>query len=165
RFGPKPLSILGMIVLLVTTLALSRISETTSPIIIAALASSRGIGVGLSVIPINTMAYNTVVQADMPRATALVNVLFRVFGSIATAILTAVLVASLGWHGAPAGASITDGTAPVHFMVKAFSDGFLVMAGFSVIGLVLSFFVRDRVLDEPFEERTATAQSREPIEA
>ena len=95
------------------------------------------------------MAYNTVAQSDMPRATAMVNVLFRIFGSISTAILTAVIVASLGWHGAPAGSSFTDGTAPVHFMVKAFSDGFLLMAFFAVIGLALSFFVRDRILDEP----------------
>jgi len=150
RLGPKPLSLMGMAVLLLTTIFLSRISEHTSPILIAALASSRGVGVGLCVIPINTMAYNTVAQADMPRATAMVNVLFRIFGSVATAILTAVIVASLSWHGAPAGSSFTDGTAPVHFMVRAFSDGFLVMAAFAVIGLVLSFFVRDRVLDEPF---------------
>lgn len=149
RVGPKPLAIAGMAVLLVTTLLLSRISETTSPWLIAAFASSRGVGVGLCVIPVNTMAYNTVAQSDMPRATAMVNVLFRIFGSISTAILTAVIVASLGWHGAPAGSSFTDGTAPVHFMVKAFSDGFLLMAFFAVIGLALSFFVRDRILDEP----------------
>ncbi len=149
RLGPKPLSITGMAILLLTTVLLSRISEDTSPLWIAALASSRGIGIGLCVIPIQTMAYNTVAQADMPRATAMVNVMFRVFGSIATAVLTTVIIASLGWHGAPAGSSFTDGSAPVHFMVKAFSDGFLVMTAFAVVGLVLAFFVHDRMLDEP----------------
>jgi hypothetical protein len=96
----------------------------------------------------------------------MVNVLFRIFGSIATAVLTAVLVASLSWHGAPAGAAIADGSAPVHFLVKAFSDGFLVMAGFALIGLILSFFVRDRVLDEPmtFSDASAPQKHTEAIE-
>ncbi len=161
RLGPKPLSIAGMIVLLATTLLLSRISETTSPAVIAALASARGVGIGLCVIPVNTMAYNTVAQADMPRATAMVNVLFRIFGSVATAILTAVIVASLGWHGAPAGSSFTNGTAPVHFMVRAFSDGFLLMAVFAAIGLALSFFVRDRILDEPRTVSESAGENRE----
>lgn len=165
RLGPRPLSIIGMVVLLVTTIFLSRISENTSPVLIAAFASSRGVGVGLCVIPINTMAYNTVAQADMPRATALVNVLFRIFGSVATAILTAVVIASLGWHGAPAGSSFTDGSAPVHFMVKAFSDGFLVMAAFAVVGLVLSFFVHDRLLDQHPTLMEVSAEQPEPVEA
>jgi EmrB/QacA subfamily drug resistance transporter len=165
RLGPKPLAVAGMAVLVVTTIFLSRISEDTSPFLIAAFASSRGVGVGLCVIPVNTMAYNTVAHADMPRATAMVNVLFRIFGSVATAILTAVLVASLGWHGAPAGSSITGGTAPVRFMVKAFSDGFLVMAAFAVVGLVLSFFVRDRILDNPEPRLEIATQHMEPGEA
>jgi membrane protease YdiL (CAAX protease family) len=111
------------------------------------------------------MAYNTVAPADMPRATAMVNMLFRIFGSVATAILTTLLVLSLHWHGAPAGSSITDGTAPVKFMIEAFSDAFLLMAAVAVLGLVLSWFLRDRVLEEHAGRPVAAAQTPVEIEA
>ena len=53
---------------------------------------------------------------------------------------------SLAWHGAPAGSSITEGTAPIPFMVEAFRDAFLVMTALSIVGFFLSFKLRDPVL-------------------
>lgn len=146
RVGPKPLVALGLIVLAVTTGLLSRITASTSVMYITMLASGRGLALGLCAMNVQTVAYNTVEQSQLPRATALTNVAFRVFGAMATAILTTTLALSLAWHGAPAGSAITDGTAPVGFMVSAFRDAFLVMTGLSIVGFFLSLKLRDPVL-------------------
>ncbi len=146
RLGPRPLALSGFVILLVSSLMLSRISEQTNVFLIAILASARG-AVGLCAMPVMTCAYNTVDPDQMPRATALVNGLFRVFGAITTALMTTALVVSLSWHGAPEGSSITDGTASINFMVEAFNDAFLLMALISLLGIILSLFIRDRVLE------------------
>jgi EmrB/QacA subfamily drug resistance transporter len=148
RFGPRRLACIGLAVLFVATLFLSRIDAGTSPWLIAGLASLRGFAQGFCIMPVQTTAFNTVPQEHMPRATALTNVLFRVYGSATAAILTGILVASLAFHGAPAGASITGGTAPIGFMVDAFSDAFLVMTAITAVGFVGALFLHDRLLDQ-----------------
>ena len=107
RFGPKPFAIVGMWVLASTALALSRIGADTNEVEIAAIASLRGLGMGLAMMPVSTMAFNTVPQELMGRATALQNVLQRIFGSASTAFLTTILYVSLSQHGGPAGATVT----------------------------------------------------------
>ncbi len=146
RVGPRPLAVAGLTVMLVVTAALSRITASTGLVTIAALASMRGVAMGLCMMPVQTAAYNTVAQDQMPRATALTNVLFRVFGSASTAVLTSVLVLSLSLHGAPAGASITSGSTAVGFLVKSFDDAFLLMSAVSVVGIFLALFLHDPVL-------------------
>ena len=148
RLGPRILTGSGLAGLLVVTLLLQGLSEDTSVIEILLLFSGRGLAMGFCMMPVQTAAYNSIPQELMTRATALVNMLFRIFGSISTALLTTILAVSLTDHGAPAGASITRGTAPIHFMVGAFHDAFLVMSVVTVVGIVLSLFLKDRVLEE-----------------
>ncbi|MEZ4553613.1 MAG: MDR family MFS transporter [Dehalococcoidia bacterium] len=161
RVGPKPLVSIGLVVLAGTTALLSQITEHTSVPYITLLASGRGLALGLCAMNVQTVAYNTVEQSQLPRATALTNVAFRVFGSIATALLTTTLVISLAWHGAPEGASITGGTAPIPFMVEAFRDAFLAMTALSVIGFALSFRLHDPALERE-RARPRNAPAREP---
>lgn len=162
RVGPKPLVSIGLVVLAATTGLLSLIDEHTSVAWITLLASGRGLALGLCAMNVQTVAYNTVEQSQLPRATALTNVAFRVFGSIATALLTTTLVVSLAWHGAPEGSSITAGTAPVPFMVEAFRDAFLAMTALSIVGFALSFRLHDPVLDrERARPRTGGPRERE----
>ncbi|HEX5501745.1 MAG TPA: MDR family MFS transporter [Thermomicrobiales bacterium] len=147
RVGPRRLAIPGMVVLLVTTGLFSRTTAATSIPILVTLASLRGLAMGLCMMPIQTAAYNTVPQHELTRATALTNVLFRIFGAASTAILTTVLVASLSWHGAAPGVSITSGTAPLPLLAQAFDDAFLAMAVLTVVGLALCWFLKDPVLE------------------
>jgi EmrB/QacA subfamily drug resistance transporter len=147
RVGPRRLAVSGLAVLLVTTALLSRVTVESSIIWIAALASMRGIAMGLCMMPVQTAAYNTVPQELMARATALTNVLFRIFGSASTAMLTAILVISLGLHGAPTGATVTNGQAPAGILMDAFDDAFIAMSIVTVIGIGLALFLRDRVIE------------------
>jgi hypothetical protein len=146
--GPRPLSISGLLVLGGVTLLWSRVNETTGTIPLMLLVAGRGVGLGLFAQTIQLVAYNTVPQGQLPRATALVNVGQRIDGALSTAILTTVLVAGLQIAGAPAGSSIGDGTATVGDMVIAFHYAFLFMTALSFGGAALAWFIHDRVLED-----------------
>jgi EmrB/QacA subfamily drug resistance transporter len=155
HLGPRPLAMTGLTFLLISTASLSRIGPETPLLVITALSSMRGVALGLCMMPVQTAAYNTVPQADMSRATSLVNVMIRLFGSTTTAILTTFLLFSLGQHGAD-GASITGGSAPLGALTAAFDDTFILMSLMSVLGLGLAFFLRDPMLEK------ARAEGRVP---
>jgi EmrB/QacA subfamily drug resistance transporter len=148
RVGPRPLAITGLVTMLLGTLALSRINASSSLLLISGLASIRGIALGLCFIPVQTAAYNTVVQKEMAHATALTQVFFRIYGSASTAILTTLLIVALALHGAPKGASITGGTVPLGELVKSFSDAFIFMSVLALVGVFLSLFLHDRVIEK-----------------
>ncbi|HEY5477235.1 MAG TPA: MDR family MFS transporter [Tepidiformaceae bacterium] len=166
RFGPRPLVIVGLGVLALTTFLWSRIDENTGILPIMLVVAGRGLGLGFFGQTVQLVAYNTIAPGEIPRATSLVNVGQRINGALATAVLTTVLVASLQWVGAPAGTSISDGTAPIPLMVEAFHYAFLVMTGLCVVGMVLALFLRDRVLEEYRREMVKVpadaGQSEEP---
>ena len=164
RFGPKPFAIIGFSILGLTALALSRIDATTSPVVIAAIGSLRGLGMGLGMMPVMTMAFNTVPQRLMSRATALQNVSQRVFGSISTALLTTILIAALALHGAPAGATITSGDTPVGYLVRAFSDTFIAMTIVAIAGTFVALWLRDTVLERHLAAQGGAALATVDIE-
>jgi len=146
RFGPRPFALAGILIYIVTGVALSRLTATTGAVVISAIASLRGLGIGLCAMPVMTMAFNTVPRDLMPRATALQNVLQRVFASASTAILTSIVLASLSLRGAPAGTTVTTASAPVGFLVQAFSDAFVAMAVVGALGIFFALRLRDEIL-------------------
>jgi EmrB/QacA subfamily drug resistance transporter len=155
RFGPRPFAIIGMSVLAVTAFSLSNISSDTNQFEIAALSSLRGLGMGLAMMPVSTMSFNTVPQELMGRATALQNVLQRIFGSASTAILTTILVLSLHSQGAPSGSTVTTPGLNLDFIVGSFSDAFVAMSIVACVGIVASFFLHDAVLEKHWAEQRA----------
>jgi DHA2 family multidrug resistance protein len=147
RLGPRPLALIGLTFLLISTASLSRIGPGTSLFLIAGVSSLRGVALGLSMMPVQTAAYNTVAQSEMSRATSLVNVMIRLFGSTTTGVLTTFLLFSLGQHGAE-GAAITGGSAPLGALTAAFDDTFILMSCVTVVGMFLALFLRDPMLDQ-----------------
>ena len=155
RLGPRPLAISGLAVLALTTLLWSRVTPSTGVLPIALLAGGRGLALGLFAQTVQMVAYNTVPEGQMSRATALMNVGQRINGALSAAILTTVLAISLSLHGAPAGSSVTDGSAPVRFVESAFHEAFLVMTVLAAVGALLAWFLHDRAL---LEWRAATPE-------
>jgi hypothetical protein len=148
RFGPKPIVMTGLSVLLLTTLFCTRLTGSTPVPPIIALVILRGLALGLCGQTIQVVAFNTVPEGQMPRATALLNMFMRVNSSFVTAILTSVLVMSLAFHGAPAGSSIANRTAPLPFMLTAFREAFWLQTVITACGVGMAFFLKDRVLNE-----------------
>src|SRR5439155_11342927 len=63
RFGPRPFVVIGVPVLIGTAVVLSTMTETTSVVFIAGVASLSGLGMGFTMMPVMTMTFNTVVTA------------------------------------------------------------------------------------------------------
>lgn len=164
RTGPRPLAVTGLSVLLGTTFWLSRLGPTASLGLITVLGSLRGLAMGLCMMPVQTAAYNTVPRELMTRATALSNVLFRIFGATTTAVLTTILLLGLSLQGAPAGSNVTSGSTPIPLLSNAFGGAFLAMAVMAGVGIVLSLFLRDRVLEEMRDKPAAAAREALALE-
>ena len=153
RLGPKFFTFAGSIVLLGVTLAFSMFTPSTSTLGLAILVTARGAAMGLSMLSIQTAMFNSIPRDSITRATVLTQMGFRIFGSMSVALLTTSLAISLRFHGAPEGASIVERTAPTAFVFAAFQDTFLLLTILAVVGTGLSFFLRDKVLDEQRAER------------
>jgi DHA2 family multidrug resistance protein len=143
RTGPRPLIISGLLCLALTTAAWSQVHADTSALLIMIVVAGRGLGLGLFSQIVQVVAYNTVPDGQLSRATSLVNVGQRMNSAFSTAILTTVLVVALAHTGAPAGSSIVDGTAPISNMLESFQVAFLIMTAMSLVGVVIAWFIRD----------------------
>ncbi|HEX2281621.1 MAG TPA: MFS transporter, partial [Thermomicrobiales bacterium] len=146
RIGPRPVIMGGLSVLAVSTLLWSMTTPGTSNLVVLILVSLRGLGVGMFGQFIQIVAYNTVNQQDMPRATALVTTGQRLTTAFSTAILSSVLVVGLTFTGAPDGTSIAAGTAPIDDQQTAFKYVFWLMTGLSCFGILLAWRLRDDAL-------------------
>ena len=146
RFGPRPLVMTGLTALTLTTIFCTRLTADTGVVPIIALIILRGMALGLCGQTIQVVAFNTVPEGQMPRATSLMNMFIRVNSSFVTAILTSVLVMSLVLHGAPEGSSIAGGTAPLPFMLRAFREAFWLQTIITGSGVIMAYFLRDDVL-------------------
>ena len=164
RVGPRPLAVSGLAVLMLTTGWLSRLAPGATLVLIGGLASLRGLAMGLCMMPVQTAAYNTVAREEMTPATALTNVLFRIFGAASTALLTTVLVVSLRWQGAPEGSGVTGGNTPINFLSGAFNMAFLSMAIMAAVGIGLALFLRDPVLEKLREQPAGANAERLHVE-
>jgi hypothetical protein len=80
-----------MVVMLVGSLAFTQVTATTSLLLLGASMFVRGIGLGLSMMPMTAASYASLDHAAVPRATTTTNILRQVGGSIATAVLAVVL--------------------------------------------------------------------------
>jgi predicted MFS family arabinose efflux permease len=160
RIGPRPIVMLGLAVLALTTFAWSQVPPGTSPWVLTALASLRGLGMGMFGQTLMTTAFNAVPEGQVPRATSLVNVGQRIDTAFSTAVLTTVLIVGLSFTSAPLGTSIAAGDAPLDDMRHTFDYAFLLMSTVSVLGIGLAWFLRDHVLEEAMgraPKRTVTS--------
>jgi EmrB/QacA subfamily drug resistance transporter len=91
RLGGGRVVLVGTTVLALATLPLVLLGSGTPYAVIAAVLFVRGMGLGASVQPTNAAAYSLLAGDQVPRATAALNTLRQVGGSIGTALLAVVL--------------------------------------------------------------------------
>jgi EmrB/QacA subfamily drug resistance transporter len=165
RLGPRPIVMLGLTVLALTTFAWSLVPSGASLWVLTVLASLRGLGMGMFGQTLQMTAFNAVPEGHVPRATSLVNVGQRIDTAFSTAVLTTVLIVGLTFTGAPAGTSIAAGDAPLENMRETFDYAFLLMTAISLAGVALAWFLRDHVLEEAMGRapRTTVTTSTAPV--
>jgi EmrB/QacA subfamily drug resistance transporter len=91
RIGGGPVVVAGVTIVAVATVPFAFVSDQTPYALLGAMLFVRGLGLGASIQPTTAAAYAMLDSSQVPRATAALNTLRQVGGSIATALLAVVL--------------------------------------------------------------------------
>jgi EmrB/QacA subfamily drug resistance transporter len=100
RSGPGRIVLVGLCFVFAGTVAYVMLTPTTSYAFLTFALFLRGIGLGFTMMPAMSAAYQTLDRAAVPRATTTLNILNRVGGSIGVALLSVMLQRNLT-SGAP----------------------------------------------------------------
>jgi MFS family permease len=110
RLGPRRVVPAGIILMAVTTIPFAFVTVQTNELLLASTLFIRGIGLGLSMMPIFAAAYFDLSHAAIPRASTTMNIVRQVGGSVATALFAVVLerqiVHNLGAQAKAGGTSV-----------------------------------------------------------
>jgi EmrB/QacA subfamily drug resistance transporter len=91
RTGAGRIVLVGLTLVTIGTLPLAFVSESTPYWLLEAALFVRGMGMGSTMMPAMSAAYQTLTRAAVARATTALNIVQRVGGSIGTAVLAVVL--------------------------------------------------------------------------
>lgn len=129
RIGARSLSIIGIALLVVTSLLYTNLSESTSLVYLTVVYAFRMLGLSLVMMPVTTAGLNVLPRELIPHGTAMNNTMRQVTGSIGTAILVTIMTASASLHTNEA-------------MIQGVNNAFIVATVLSFISLLLSFFIK-----------------------
>jgi EmrB/QacA subfamily drug resistance transporter len=91
RLGGGRVVLVGCTIIVLATIPLALLGSHTSYVLISGILFIRGLGLGASIQPSTAAAYSMLSPAQVPRATAALNALRQVGGSIGTTVLAVVL--------------------------------------------------------------------------
>ncbi len=109
RLGPRRVVPFGILLMAAATVPLAFVTSSTNEALLAVTLFVRGLGLGLSMMPVTAAAYFDLNHAEIPKASTVMNIVRLVGGSVATALFAVVLerqiVANLGALATKAGGS------------------------------------------------------------
>jgi EmrB/QacA subfamily drug resistance transporter len=98
RVGPRPLVLLGLVLLAIATGLFSKLDVDTPNVIIQSVLVVRGVAMGLTMMPSMTAWLAAAPVSQAPSATALNNVLRQLFAAFGTAMYATLLQQRIGFH-------------------------------------------------------------------
>lgn len=146
RFGAKWLAIVGLLIMIITTLGFVNLTDSTSFTYLVLMSTGRRIGMALLLMPIQTLGLNQLPSKLNAHGTAISNTVRQVAGAVGTSLLVTVMTSRTTTHMKD---MLTSGTASgtkEHMIMEAsiqgINDAYLVIVGIGVLGLLLSFFIK-----------------------
>jgi EmrB/QacA subfamily drug resistance transporter len=115
RVGPRILAATGLALLVIGTYSLTRLDVNTSALSLQIWLILRGLGLGFTMPPLQTLALSAVSNRAMAKASSLVTVTRMVASAIGVAALTTYLTQQGANHGLEIGKSIQAGLATHQF--------------------------------------------------
>ena len=107
KIGPRPVVITGLLLMAYSTWELSFIDLSTSNGDLTRILIERGFAMGLTMMPVMTVAMNSVPPSLIARSSSLTNVLRQVFASFGTAIFATLLQTRQTFHQAVLSQTVT----------------------------------------------------------
>jgi EmrB/QacA subfamily drug resistance transporter len=130
RYGAKWLSLIGLILVTVTTFMLAIFTPETTFMYIATVNTFRMLGVAMVMMPVTTAGLNELSPDMLPHGAAMSNTLRQVAGAIGTGLLVTIM----------ASAAIPE--EGISGMIHGVNMAFAVAGVTAAIGLVLTFFIK-----------------------
>jgi len=144
KIGARPLVFVGLSVISTALFLLSGITvDTALPVIMMCLALM-GLGMGLSMMPVNTHVLNSAPREWVGRVTPLTAAAQQVVVSFAVAGMTGYLTSQISVHMG----EMTKGSNPLSAAVLGFNDVFFLAACIAVAGVVISLILRKPKVDD-----------------
>lgn len=150
KHGPRVLSLIGMTLLTISTLAFAFLGDATGVIYLTVLYAVRMFSMSLVNMPINTWAMNALDNSLINHGTSVGNTFRQVAGSLGTAILVSVSTMATGM------ASQT-GMDATHAGILGVNAAFFVGTMLCLIGLIITIVC---VTDKPGEAAAVDPDSR-----
>lgn len=149
RFGAKLLSLIGMLIVIVTTSYFVIMDENTSTIMLATVYAIRMIGIALGLMPVMTHTMNQLPRQLNAHGSSMTNTIQQIAGSIGTAGLITILTqASKNFtpnKGDYSHMNHQDMISQIKIdaMLYGYHSGFLFAVIITVISLLLTFLLKD----------------------
>ncbi|WP_342495219.1 MDR family MFS transporter [Bacillus sp. FSL K6-0046] len=150
KVGGKGLALGGFTILAVTSLPFMMLSLDSSITLITVAYTLRLIGVGMIMMPLTTAGINSLPPHLIPHGTAMNNTMRQMGGSIGTAVLVSIMSSSA------ANAALSD---PMKSAVHGMNTSFIVSGAIAVIGLVLSFFLKEKRENKVMKQELSSSSS------
>ncbi|MEK5026056.1 DHA2 family efflux MFS transporter permease subunit [Paenibacillus sp. FSL M7-1046] len=147
RFGAKWLAIIGLLITIATTLSFVNLTDSTSYSYLVLMSTGRRIGMALLLMPIQTLGLNQLPAKLNAHGTAISNTVRQVAGAVGTSLLVTVMTSRTTTHMQEMmAAGGAKGATQEHMIMEAsiqgINDAYLVIVGIGIIGLLLSFFIK-----------------------
>ncbi|WP_405103456.1 MDR family MFS transporter [Oceanobacillus sp. FSL H7-0719] len=133
KYGARWLAIIGLLIMTAGTFMLTVLSTETSFIYISITHAMRMIGISMAMMPVTTAGLNVLPRDLISHGTAVNNTLRQVSGAIGTALPITIMTTT---------AKPEQG---IEGMIHGVNVSFIVAGIISLIGLILSFYIKDRV--------------------
>src|SRR5690625_4998045 len=130
RFGARWLTIIGFFILTITTFMFINLSTETSFTYLAVTNGIRMLSISMVMMPVTTAGLNILPTRLIPHGSAVNNTFRQVSGSIGTAILVTIM------------ATAGNPEAGVEGEIQGVNISFIVAGVISLLGFILSFYVR-----------------------
>ncbi|MER3121510.1 MDR family MFS transporter [Bacillus altitudinis] len=150
KVGGKGLALGGFTILAVTSLPFIMLNLDSSIALITVAYTLRLIGVGMIMMPLTTAGINSLPPHLIPHGTAMNNTMRQMGGSIGTAVLVSIMSSSA------ANAALSD---PMKSAVHGMNTSFIVSGAIAVIGLVLSFFLKEKRKNKVMKQELSSSSS------
>lgn len=161
--GPRKMLFIGTLLMTLATLPFVWFDLETNLWLFRGTLLIRGLGFGLTIVPLQAATFATVPKQDSGRASALYNTNRQVASSVGVAVLATVLSDRIASHIADATRNVTDQAAiqagTLQANVDGFHDAFLAAVVLGIIGMIFTLVIHDEDAAASMAKAPATASA------
>ncbi|MBM7645920.1 EmrB/QacA subfamily drug resistance transporter [Scopulibacillus daqui] len=154
KIGARWLSIIGLTIVAITTFLFTNLDASMSYTYILLIYAVRMFGLAIVMMPVTTAGLNQLPEHLISHGTAMNNTMRTVSGSIGTALLVTIMTNSAqNYHqdmSAFKGMALEEAKHQMaaNAMIHGINVAFMVASGIACLGLVVSFFIKQKDVSE-----------------